>query len=38
MVELEKDNGIARIFLNRPQKVNALKRSAAAGAEKAYNI
>src|SRR5438045_2730001 len=24
MIELEKDGGIARIFLNRPQKVNAL--------------
>ena len=24
MIELEQDGGIARIFLNRPQKVNAL--------------
>src|SRR5713226_3858921 len=24
MVELERDGGVARIFLNRPQKVNAL--------------
>ena len=24
MVELERDSGIARIFLNRPEKVNAL--------------
>jgi len=27
MVELEKDGGIARIFLNRPEKVNALSSS-----------
>lgn len=38
MVELEKDGGIARIFLNRPQKVNALTsqllESLAAGLER----
>lgn len=27
MVELEKENGVARIFLNRPEKVNALSSS-----------